>query len=156
MTVPWIASKGIPVFTALFSPPRASAATRPSRHQAAARRPSRPASYGVAGHVEGFEKTALPPAAQHVAMGRVEMWRGGCRLNISVAASFVWRCLSGSAMTPFPHPAHRTGHADLPHPALGQDLTPLLACDAICSFRTPIGVDRLPNLQVPHHVVRLS
>src|SRR6266446_2393085 len=50
---------------------------------------------------------------------RVEMWRVGCRLNISVAASFVWRCLSGSAMTPFPHPAHRTGQADLPHPALG-------------------------------------
>ena len=45
------------------------------------------------------------------------MWRGGCRLNISVAASFVWRCLSGSAVTPFPHPAHRTGHADFPHPA---------------------------------------
>src|SRR5713101_2702126 len=52
------------------------------------------------------------------------MWRGGCRSNISVAASFVWRCLSGSTMTPFPHPAHRTGHADLPHPALGQDFTP--------------------------------
>ena len=52
------------------------------------------------------------------------MWRGGCRLNISVAASFVWRCLSGSAMAPFPHPAHRTGHADFPHPALGQDFTP--------------------------------
>jgi hypothetical protein len=51
------------------------------------------------------------------------MWRGGCRLNISVAASFVWRCLSGSPMTPFPHPAHRTGHADFPHPALGQDFT---------------------------------
>src|SRR5438128_9316249 len=30
-------------------------------------------------------------------------------------------------MTPFPHPAHRTGHADLPHPALGQDLPPLLS-----------------------------
>ena len=57
-------------------------------------------------------------------LGRVEMWRGGCRLNVSVAASFVWRCLSGSAMAPFPHPAHRTGHADLPHPALGQDFTP--------------------------------
>ena len=55
---------------------------------------------------------------------RVEMWRGGCRPNISVAASFVWRCLSGSTMTPFPHPAHRTGHADFPHPALGQDFTP--------------------------------
>src|SRR6266511_2426979 len=60
-------------------------------------------------------------------LGRVEMWRGGGRPNISVAASFVWRCLTGSTMTPFPHPAHRTGHADLPHPALGQDLTPLLS-----------------------------
>src|SRR6516225_1206860 len=58
------------------------------------------------------------------AIGRVEVWRGGCRSNISVAAPFVWRCLTGSAMTLFPHPAHRTGHADLPHPALGQDLTP--------------------------------
>ena len=38
-----------------------------------------------------------------------------------LSASFVRRCLSGSAMTPFPHPAHRTGQADLPHPALGQD-----------------------------------
>jgi len=27
-------------------------------------------------------------------------------------------------MVPFPHPAHRTGRAELPHPALGQDLTP--------------------------------
>src|SRR5215213_8883851 len=43
------------------------------------------------------------------------MWRGGCRSNISVAAPFVWRCLTGSAMAPFPHPAHRTGQADLPH-----------------------------------------
>ena len=40
-------------------------------------------------------------------LGRVEMWRGGFRSNISVAASFVWRCLSGSTMAPFPHPAHR-------------------------------------------------
>jgi len=48
-------------------------------------------------------------------------------VNISVTASFVWRCLSSSAMTPFPHPAHRTGQADFPHPALGQDFTPLLS-----------------------------
>src|SRR4029077_588418 len=54
------------------------------------------------------------------------MWRGGCRLNMSVAASFDWRCLSGSTMAPFPHPVHRTGQADFPHPALGQDFTPLL------------------------------
>src|SRR5713101_2156406 len=58
---------------------------------------------------------------------RVEMWRGGCRSNIAVSASFVWRCLSGSAVAPFPHPAHRTGRADFPHPALGQDFTPLLS-----------------------------
>ena len=44
------------------------------------------------------------------------------RSNISVSASFVWRCLSVSTMTSFPHPAHRTGHADFPHPALGQEL----------------------------------
>src|SRR5215472_15057689 len=57
-------------------------------------------------------------------IGRVEVWRGCCRLNVSVAAPFVRRCLTGSAMAPSPHLAHRTGHADLPHPALGQDLTP--------------------------------
>ena len=45
-------------------------------------------------------------------------------LNISVSASFVWRCLTGSTMAPFSHPAHRTGQADFPHPALGQNFTP--------------------------------
>ncbi len=64
------------------------------------------------------------PAGVASALGRVEMWRGGCRSNISVAAPFVWRCLSGSTVAPFPHPAHRTGQADLPHPALGQNFTP--------------------------------
>ena len=57
-------------------------------------------------------------------IGRVEVWRGGVRLSMSVPAPFVWRCLSGSPVAPFPHPAHRTGHADFPHPALGQDFTP--------------------------------
>ena len=70
------------------------------------------------------------PLSRHSRMsqfGRVEMWRGGSRFGLSVAAPFVWRCLSGSTMAPFPHPAHRTGQADFPHPALGQDLTPLLS-----------------------------
>src|SRR5208283_5364335 len=66
-------------------------------------------------------------------IGRVGVWRGGFRLSMSVAAPFVWRCLSGSTMAPFPHPPHRTGRADFPHPALGQDLTPSFACDAIGS-----------------------
>jgi hypothetical protein len=43
------------------------------------------------------------------------------------AAPFVWRCLNSSTVAPFPHPARRTGHAELPHPALGQDFTPLLS-----------------------------
>jgi hypothetical protein len=46
-------------------------------------------------------------------VGRVEVWRGDVRLSMSVFAPFVWRCLSGSAVAPFPHPAHRTGRADL-------------------------------------------
>ena len=56
--------------------------------------------------------------------GRVKMWRGGLRYSLSVAAPFVWRCLNSRTITPFPHPPHRTGHADFPHPALGQELTP--------------------------------
>src|SRR5450755_4613280 len=56
--------------------------------------------------------------------GRVEMWRGDRRFGLSVAAPFVWRCPSTRTLTPFPHPAHRTGHADRPHPALGQNITP--------------------------------
>src|SRR6516225_3671552 len=36
----------------------------------------------------------------------------GVRSTMSVAAPFVWRCLSGSAITPFPHPANRTQQRD--------------------------------------------
>src|SRR6478609_7561788 len=68
--------------------------------------------------------------------GRVEMWRGGGRLSISVSAPFVRRCLTGSALAPFPHPAHRTGRADFPHPALGQDLTP--SPTARCDWRRAV------------------
>ena len=56
--------------------------------------------------------------------GRVDVWRGGCRGGMSVFAPFVWRCPSTQAMAPFPRPAHRTGHADRPHPTLGQNFTP--------------------------------
>ena len=56
--------------------------------------------------------------------GRVKMWRGGLRSSLSVSAPFVWRCLNSRTITPFPHPPHRTGHADFPHPALGQDSIP--------------------------------
>jgi hypothetical protein len=45
-------------------------------------------------------KPELEQFAVNARRGRVEMWRGGFRLNISVAAPFVWRCLSGSTKTP--------------------------------------------------------
>ena len=78
------------------------------------------------------------------------MWRGGIKLGLSVAAPFVWRCASNLAVVPFPHPAHRIGRADLPHPALGQDFTPapttgrtLAPSDARAqSARTGATVDR--------------
>jgi hypothetical protein len=53
-------------------------------------------------------------------LGRVEMWRGGVRLGISVAGPFGCRCLTGLALTPFPHPAHQTRRAVFPHRAFGQ------------------------------------
>jgi hypothetical protein len=33
--------------------------------------------------------------------GRVEVWRGGSRFGLSVAASFVWRCPSIRRLQPF-------------------------------------------------------
>ncbi len=71
-----------------------------------------------------LKKVARPISDFFNKIGRVGMWRGGGRIGLSVSAAFVWRCLNGRAMTPFPHPAHRTGRADFPHPALGQDFTP--------------------------------
>ena len=62
-----------------------------------------------------------------VEMGRVEVWRGCCRLNISVAAPFVRRCLTGPTLAPSPHPARQTGHADFPHPAFSRPVRPSLS-----------------------------
>jgi len=37
----------------------------------------------------------------------------------------------------FPVPAHRTGQAELPHPALGKDSRGhVVTCDAVCNFWT--------------------
>src|SRR5262249_12252090 len=84
------------------------------------KREPRPPRYTISFQESGHSA----PEARPSQVGRVEMWRGGGRLGISVSAPFVWRCLTGAAMAPFPHPAHRTGRADFPHPALGQGFTP--------------------------------
>ena len=46
---------------------------------------------------------AVPSRLQMAGLGKVEVWRGCCRSNISVAAPFVWRCLTGPAVAPSPH-----------------------------------------------------
>jgi hypothetical protein len=54
------------------------------------------------------------PSPRRTGMGekhRVEMWRGGCRSNISVTAPFVWRFLTGLAVAPCP--SHRRFNAVL-------------------------------------------
>ena len=73
---------------------------------------------------------------------RVEMWRGGGRCVSTVSAPFVWRCRNRRTMTPSPHPAHRTGQAQLRHPALGQGIRLSPTGDFVCvgrAERAPIG-----------------
>jgi DoxX-like protein len=53
-----------------------------------------------------------------------ECGAGGFRSTISVPPLSSGGASLARPLFPFPHPAHRTGHADRPHPALGQDLTP--------------------------------
>ena len=72
----------------------------------------------------GQGKSPYTPRSELDHWGRVEMWRGSVSPGSTVAAPFVWRCLNCLNMTPFPHPAHRTGRADFPHPALGQVIMP--------------------------------
>jgi hypothetical protein len=62
-----------------------------------------------------------------IEIGRVEMWRGCGRPNISVSAPFVWRCLTNSTLAPSPHPARQTGRADFPHPAFSRPVKPSLS-----------------------------
>src|SRR5271154_4603007 len=100
-------------------------------------------------------KRSRQPVTGVTEYGRVGMWRGDCRLNISVAASFVWRCLSGSTMTPFSHPAHRTGRANLSHPALGQELTRSRATPSAVSDHLSELIG-FPISKVLPYVLRLS
>src|SRR5271170_6173117 len=59
---------------------------------------------------------------------------------MSVPAPFVWRCLSGSTVAPFPHPAHRWGRG------LARRFRP--------KFVFPVG--SLFRLRVSHHLGRAT
>ena len=94
-------------------------------------------------------------------IGRVEVWRGCCRLNVSVAAPFVWRCLTGSTLAPSPHPARQTGHADFPHPAFSRPIRPSLSagrCAAAgrCRGRASHRDTRLGSGGTQHPVAQLD
>ena len=75
------------------------------------------------------------------------MWRGGLGFGLLPFQGFP----VGGAITvchaPFPHPAHRTGRAELPHPALGPDLTlsltPRYATARAQTYETEVPVEVL-------------
>jgi transposase len=56
-------------------------------------------------------------------LGRVDDWRGVRRLPVAVAVPFGDGASIRLALAPFPAAARRTGRAELPHPALIQNLT---------------------------------
>ena len=51
---------------------------------------------------------------------RVENWRGGLGYGLLLFQGFPVCGAMSACHAPFPVPAHRTGQADFPHPALGQ------------------------------------
>jgi len=53
----------------------------------------------------------------------VEVLRGGLGAAYPLADPFVCRCLTSWTVLPSSHPAHRTGRAERPHPALGESVT---------------------------------
>jgi hypothetical protein len=69
---------------------------------------------------------------------QTNLWSRGVtrwfRCSLSVADSFVCRCLTSCTMLPSSHPAHRTGYADFPLPALGERVTmsPTGECASVC------------------------
>ena len=65
-------------------------------------------------------------------VGRVERWRGGVGFGIIPCRGFPVRVSIAACHAPFPPPAHRTGRADFPHPALGQGFT--LSPTESCAF----------------------
>src|ERR1700730_5972943 len=74
----------------------------------------RRAGYGALGRLDRVRGVRFLRLTRRAADGPAqpemvesECGAGRCRSNISVPAPFVWRCLTGSTLAPFPHPAHR-------------------------------------------------
>ena len=69
-----------------------------------------------------WERRTLFLRAPGAPLGRVEVWRGGLGFGLLRFQGFPVRGAISACHAPFPHPAHRTGRADFPHPALLQNL----------------------------------
>ena len=71
--------------------------------------------------------TLFRPAVWYAVIGGVDDRRGGC----SLPAGCWWRFRSTPSaradLAPFPVAAHRTGHAELPHPAPSRPIRPSLS-----------------------------
>ena len=69
------------------------------------------------------------------------MWRGGLGGTYRLPTPFC-RCLTIPTMLPFPHPAHRTGRADLHGIRLSEKthaIAVAIACDAVCNSWKQLG-----------------
>ncbi len=107
-------------------------------HAAIASTPARPpGSPRMAGSPSS---PAVLDDCQTAKLGRVGVWRGGFRLSMSVAAPFVWRCLSGSTVAPFPYPL--IGRVGDWRAGLGGSLCSLLARSFGCECHTLSAMPR--------------
>ena len=68
---------------------------------------------------KGVNLDLLPIAS--TTPGRVENRSSGCSLPVAVWLGFRFAASIRFGLPLFPVPAHRTGQAELPHPALGKD-----------------------------------
>ncbi len=76
---------------------------------------------------------------------RVEPGRRGFRLGLSVSPRFLWECLNSPSMARFSRPAHRTGLADFPHPALRLGSVRLRHAGAPPADACPVAADRVAS-----------
>ncbi|MFD2271516.1 peptidylprolyl isomerase [Undibacterium arcticum] len=79
---------------------------------------------GNQGKVSGRYQEIIPSVLTELWCQPIRPWIDDPRAYFSEGFTVESGCGAVVQCTPFPHPSHRTGRADFPHPALGQDPTP--------------------------------
>ena len=110
-----------------------------------------------------WEKLTLFLRVPGAPLGRVEVWRGGLGFGLLRCQGFPVRGAISVCHAPFPHPAHRTGRADFPHPALLQNLRTSLSArlhDLWAVGTAPFGPPEVKDFarppEVHYHITRAS